>query len=208
MKITKLEIQKNNKEKINVHIDGKYSFSVTSNTALDYKLKENMDISEAVIEEIKEKDLPKLAVLHAINILSYASKTEQELKIKLKQKGYDEHAIEYAIEKIKKYGYIDDESYVESFIKNKAIPNGWGEQKILVALIKKGIDKDIIRDKLNNLYSDEEKIENIMEIAEKQLRKIKDTDKNKRKQKLYRYLLSKGYSYDLISSTINKLIND
>ena len=208
MKITKIEIQKNNKEKVNIYIDEKYSFSLTTSTFLDFKIKEGMDINEEQINQFKIKDSPKLAFLQAINILSYAEKTEKELIKKLKEKGFDEDSIEYALEKAKNYGYIDDENYIESFIKNKAIPQHWGEQKIIATLMQKGLDKNLIKDKLVILYSDEEKEENILEIAQKQLNKIKDTNKMKRKQKLYRYLLSKGFSYDLVSSTVNKIIDD
>lgn len=207
MTITKIEIQKNNKEKVNIFVDDKYSFSLTLNGLLEFRLKEGQNIDEEEIAKYKKQDSPKLASIHALNILGRARKTEKELEKKLKEKGYDDDSIEYAINKMKEYKYIDDDSYVESYIKDK-ISAGWGEKKIIAGLYPKGISPDLVKEKLEVLYFDEEKTENITKIAEKYLKKIEKEEFYKKKQKLYRHLLGQGYSYDLITSICNKLMRE
>lgn len=169
MIITKIEIQKRNKEKANIHIDGKYAFSLTVNGLLECGLKEGSEISIDDIEKIRGEDEPSLAVMQALNTISHSMKTERELRQKLKDKKFSDAAIEHAIQKVKNYGYIDDSSYVVSYIQSKAMPNGWGEQKIISMLLKKGIDMQLVKDKIAECYSEEDMEDNAMNVAKKVL---------------------------------------
>lgn len=208
MVITKIELQKRNKEKANIHIDGKYAFSLTVNGLLECGLKEGSEISIDDIEKIRGEDEPSLAVMQALNTISHSMKTERELRQKLKDKKFSDAAIEHAIQKVKNYGYIDDSSYVVSYIQSKAMPNGWGEQKIISMLLKKGIDMQLVKDKIAECYSEEDMEDNAMNVARKYYAKLKGEDSRKNKQKLYGHLISKGFKYDIASSVCRKLFND
>lgn len=208
MIITKIEIQKRNKEKANIHIDGKYAFSLTVNGLLECGLKEGSEISIDDIEKIRGEDEPSLAVIQALNTISHSMKTERELRQKLKDKKFSDAAIEHAIQKVKNYGYIDDSSYVVSYIQSKAMPNGWGEQKIISMLLKKGVDMQLVKDKIAECYSEEDMEDNAMNVARKYYAKLKGEDSRKNKQKLYGHLISKGFKYDIASSVCRKLFDD
>lgn len=206
MKITKVEVQKNNKEKVNVFVDDKYSFSVTFNGLIEYGISKGDEITDEEIEEIKRKDSPALAVMQAANIISYAQRTEKELERKLRDKKFNDDAIEYAINKMKGYGYIDDDAYVTSFISSKAIPNHWGEQKIISSLLQKGISIELIKEKIEECFSDDIRLESATEAAKKYLPKIEKYDERKKQQKLYQHLISKGFKYDIVSQVCKKVI--
>lgn len=209
MKVTKIETQKRNKEKVNIYVDNKYLFSLTLNGLLASHLKEGSEITDSQIEELKIEDEPKLAFQHALNIISYSMKTEFELVKKLREKEFSEPAIEQAVQKLKGYKYIDDDIYVTMYIKTKAIPNNWGEQKIISKLLQKGVDINLIKQKIEELYSYDEKKNAITKVAEKYVEKLPiDEDILKKKQKLYRYLAGKGYSYELISSTVSSILGN
>lgn len=209
MKVTKIETQKRNKEKVNIYVDNKYLFSLTLNGLLASHLKEGLEITDSQIEELKIEDEPKLAFQHALNIISYSMKTEFELVKKLREKEFSEPAIEQAVQKLKGYKYIDDDIYVTMYIKTKAIPNNWGEQKIISKLLQKGVDINLIKQKIEELYSYDEKKNAITKVAEKYVEKLPiDEDILKKKQKLYRYLAGKGYSYELISSTVSSILGN
>lgn len=209
MKVTKIETQKRNKEKVNIYVDNKYLFSLTLNGLLASHLKEGSEITDSQIEELKIEDEPKLAFQHALNIISYSMKTEFELVKKLREKEFSEPSIEQAVQKLKGYKYIDDDIYVTMYIKTKAIPNNWGEQKIISKLLQKGVDINLIKQKIEELYSYDEKKNAITKVAEKYVEKLpKDEDILKKKQKLYRYLAGKGYSYELISSTVSSILGN
>lgn len=208
MKITNYSEQKHNTEKMNIYVDGEYRFSMSKDSFLSNRLYKNLEITEEQIEKWVHEDAPKLAYIQIINTLSYGMKTEKELYDKLKEKGYSDEAMDEAVERAKKYGYINDNYYIECYIKTKAIPAKWGEQKIISKLYQKGIKIEIIKQKLEDLYDENDKYDNAMELAKKKYAMLKDTDKNKKKQKLNSFLLGKGYRYDVISSVIKKIFED
>ena len=158
------------------------------------------NIDENTIEEIKRKDSYNKGMNIALNYLGYGMKTEKEIVDKLKSKEIEEDYISLVIEKLKSYKYIDDELYTKTYIKTKAIPKGWGLQKIISTLYSKGIDKNMIEKIYIPLISYEENNDNIKEIA---LKKWKSFPENmeirKRKEKLTRFLLSKGHNWEKIN---------
>ena len=208
MKITDFEVQKNNEEKMNIYVDNEYKFSMTLDAFLNFKIVKGMEITQELIDEIKKADSPKLAYLQILTTLKYGMKTEKEMIDKLKSKGFQEDAITEAINKAKEYNYINDDYYIECYIRSKAIPSKWGEQKIISNLYLKGIDINVIKEKLKEFISDDSNYQNAYELARKKIKTIKDNDKNKIRQKLNQYLLGRGYRYDIISRVINELVRD
>jgi regulatory protein len=155
MVITNIETQKHNKDKVNIFIDGEYSFSLLTKECGDNYLYVGKELSEFEIHKLKNNNQKELAVNEIVNILSYGMKTEYELRKKLEEKGFDEEAITYAISKGIQHNYIDDEKYANCYIKERAIPNKWGSNKVFYLLQQKGIDKCIIQNAIDNLMSED-----------------------------------------------------
>lgn len=210
MKITSYEEQKHNKEKLNVYVDGEYKFSISLNGWAENYLWVGKEITDKDIEQILLSDGKELAMSKLLSILSYGLKTEQELINKLKEKGFVSSDIQYAIEKGKEYGYVDDTYYADCYIRERAIPNGWGRYKTLNMLLQKGISKDIVNQKIDLYMNDEHCIDEAYRLAEKKLKQI-DANKYQEwqiKQKIVSFLGSKGFEYDIIKTVNNKLFGD
>ena len=144
MEITSYEKQKHNKEKINVFVDGEYSFSISINGWTKNFLYIGKVLTNQEINEIKENDGKELALNKTLRILERGLKTESEIRKKLKEKEFVDNDIEYAITRAKEYGYINDEYYVKCYILERAKQNKWGSNKVLSNLLKKGINKELI----------------------------------------------------------------
>ena len=120
-----------------------------------------------------------------MNILAKSSKTKQELIKKLKEKEYNEETIQAVIAKINDLGYINDQQYIEDFIRNKAdTSQGLNKRTLQNKLIQKGVDKELIQQSLENSSIDE--YQNAIQAAEKKLRNLKGSDREK-KSKLYAF---------------------
>ena len=207
MIITSIEEQKHNKEKLSVFCDKKYKFSISMNAWIDNRLHVGDEITDEKIAEIQKTDGPNLAFMQLVNYLGYGEKTEKQVRQKLFEKGFIEEHISKAIEKAKQLNYINDERYAEEYITKIAIPKKMGKQKIYTMLIQRGIIKDIIEDKIQELYDEDEMTDFVYEMAEKKCQSLKEKGNDARQiqQKLYQFLLSKGFSYDSVSTTIRRL---
>ncbi|MDW5300051.1 MAG: RecX family transcriptional regulator [Sedimentibacter sp.] len=205
-KITKIEYQKKNKDRVSIYLDDNYAFGIDLNIMIKYSLAKNMELEDDFINEILKSDEEMNAYNYAISVLSRNSKSEKQLMQKIKDKGYEEQFIENVIVKLKQQKYIDDEAYSEAFINNKINISKDGKRKIKEALYNKGIDKQIIDEKLQEITDDDE-IERACLLGAKKLRTIKEEDIRKRRMKLANYLISKGFEYSTVKKVISKLFD-
>jgi regulatory protein len=205
-KITKIEIQKRNKERVNIFLDGEYAFSLSAELVYKEGLKINDEINSENLKSLAESESLIKCKESALRIIEKTYKTEKEMRVKLKLKGYDDNSINKSIQFLKEYNFINDNNYTKAFINDKL--NSMGSQKIKYTLIQKGIAKEIVDDQLSNLSKESEK--NVaFNIARKKFNTIKnkETDKYKISGKLYRYLISKGYGMDVTSEVVKEIMH-
>ena len=204
--ITKIEIQKKNKERVNLFLDGEYAFSLSAELVYKEGLKTKDEIDCEKLKIIVEHENLIKCKDSALRSIEKTYKTEKEMKDKLKLKGYEDNTINKCIEFLKEYNFINDRNYTKAFINDKL--NSYGSQKIKYKLIQKGISKDILEEELSNINDENEK--NIaLNIAKKKFNiiKKKENDNFKISGKLYRYLISKGYGYDITNEVVKEIMS-
>jgi len=204
--ITKIEIQKKNKERVNLFLDGEYAFSLSVELVYKEGLNKNEEIDSEKLKILAEHESLIRCKNSALRIIEKSYKTEKEVRDKLILKGYEDNSINKSIEFLKEYNFINDSNYTKAFISDKL--KSQGSQKIKYTLIQKGISKDKIEEELSNLNKENEK--NIaLNLAKKKLDiiKKKENDNFKISGKLYRYLISKGYGYDVTSEVVKEVMS-
>lgn len=205
-KITKIEVQKNNKERVNIYIDGEYSFSLTDELIYKEGLKVNQCIDVDRLEKIAKEESYHKCKNTALRIIEKTYKSKKELKDRLILKGYEIDVIERVIELLKEYNLQNDENYTKMYIKDKI--KSQGQNKIKYTLIKKGISEELIQEEMETVDDDYQK-EVAYSLAVKKMNVLskREDDKYKLSQKLYRFLISKGYSYSVVSEIVKKVVN-
>ncbi|NLL31030.1 MAG: recombination regulator RecX [Clostridiales bacterium] len=203
--ITKIEEQKRNKDRVNIYIDDEYAFSLSREVLIKegIKLKEKVDI-EKIKKAAKEDNYMKCKSA-ALRIIERTHKTEKEIRERLLKREYDIETINRTISFLKEYNLLNDENYAKMYIKDKS--KSQGKKKIKYDLLRKGLDDNLIEKEIAKIDSDEEE-DIAYNLANKKyniLRK-RENDNYKLSQKLYRFILSKGYSYDIASKVIKKLL--
>ena len=98
--------------------------------------------------------------------------------------------------------YVDDERYARAFVMDKIRYNKWGRRKVEQALWQKHIDEDIRKRVLDEVDDDE--YLNILRPLLKQKRKsIKANSDYELNQKLMRFALGRGFTFDIIRQCID-----
>lgn len=206
-KITSIEVQKRNTNRVNVYVDEVFTFAC--DVELIYKQgiqKDSLIDVESIKEIVKEDEFIKCKN-SALRTVEKTYKTEKELKDKLKERGFEEDTIKRTLDFLKEYNLLNDEKYAEMYIKDRLRTQG--RNKIKYALIRKGISEEVLLDKLSNIDQEDEN-DTAFKLAEKKynMLKKKESDKYKLSQKLFRFLLSKGYDYDCCNSVVRRLTNN
>jgi len=204
--ITKVEVQKNNKNRVNVYVDDEYVFSCDADLVYKYDLKKQKSIQLEELKEIIADDNYIKAKNMALRYIERAYKTEKEMKDKLINKGYDEATIKRVISFLKEYNFIDDRKYADMYIKAKQ--KNSGKNKIKYDLLKRGINQSIVDSVTESLTSECEE-DSARVLAEKKYKAIikREVDRRKIYEKLLRFLVSKGYTWELSKSVIEKVID-
>ena len=142
------------------------------------------------------------AYLQLAALCAQAEHCEQEMRDKMKRWELDEMVQNRVIDRLTEERYIDNERYARAFVKDKIRYNKWGRRKVLQALWMKRIDTDIQQRVLDEI--DEKEYLDVLRPLLKQKRKsIKAENDYELNQKLVRFALSRGFTFDIIRQCLN-----
>ena len=202
--ITKLDIQKNNKKRVNVYIDEEYCFSCDAELVYRFGLKVSKSLDLEEMNKIVEDDNFMKAKNDALKFIERSYKTEKELREKLLKKGYEVKTIDKVMDFTKQYDFVNDKRYAEMYMKEKGQLSGIN--KIKYDLIRKGIDNDIIKE-LQSSMSEASESEGAIVLARKKYLMLskRETDRKKINEKMLRFLVGKGYNWETAKNTLKKV---
>ena len=142
------------------------------------------------------------AYLQLAALCAQAEHCEQEMRDKMKRWELDETVQNRVINRLTEERYIDNERYARAFVKDKIRYNKWGRRKVQQALWMKRIDTDIQQQVLDEI--DEKEYLDVLRPLLKQKRKsIKAGNDYELNQKLVRFALSRGFTFDIIRQCLN-----
>lgn len=197
------EIKKVGKgDRYKLYLDGDYAGIFEAEILARHCLKTGEKYDEDFFKQLEIENGDYACFNRGLNALEKSMKSEKMLKSYLKEKGYPSICINKAVDKLKEYGYVDDEAYAENFIATYS--SSKSKRRMKYDLMSKGIKEEIIEIKLSSL-DDEDERNKCLKFAEKFM-KNREFDL-KTKQKLYNHLLGKGYDYDAIGRVWEALTN-
>ena len=127
----------------------------------------------------------------------FKKRTKNEVREKCKTLNYEDDYIEEILDYLEENEYINDEKYVQKYIANVMRIKLASINEIKLDLLRRGIDSHLIEDAIDEDLQEFE-LQSAIQIAQKKS-KLMDVEK------LKRYLISKGYSYDNIAKAIDNL---
>lgn len=207
MRVTKIEYQKKDPNRVNLYIDEQFFCGISLDTLASENLYEGLDIEQEVIDRILERDLKSRFLMRVTEYLSRSPKTEfqvfkylKELKYKKRESWFKEDVdidweklFNEIVNKLKEYKYIDDREFAKSFVSSRLRNKPRGKSVLISELISKGVSKDIAQEVCNENITDE--LDLIRKTFEKKYRNQTFDISN---QKMIAYLFRKGFSWDLI----------
>ena len=98
--------------------------------------------------------------------------------------------------------YVDDERYARAFVKDKVRYNKWGRRKVEQALWQKHIDDDI-RQRVLDEVDDSEYLAGLKPLLQQKRRSTKAANDYELNQKLVRFAVSRGFTFDIIRQCLD-----
>lgn len=145
-------------------------------------------------EKSRERTLQR-----AVKLLAAKPRSVAELRERLLEKGWaSEEAVAYALEKLKGYGYLDDERFAFGFASYRVKQKPVGRQRLARDLQSKKVERDTADAALDLVYQETPEEELIQQAIEKRIRLRGRPTTRQETKSLYDHLLRLGFPYDLI----------
>lgn len=142
------------------------------------------------------------AYLTLAALCAQAEHCQHEMLEKMRRWELSDEAQARVMQRLVKERYVDDERYTRAFVKDKIRYNKWGRRKVEQALWQKHIDEDI-RQRVLDEVDDDEYLSVLKPLLKQKRKSTKANSDFELNQKLMRFALSRGFTFDIIRQCLN-----
>lgn len=190
--ITEIKTQEKHPERVSIFLGGKFWKGVSKEVVLSLNLQVNVAIDATELEKIVYLEEKKKALDYSVRLLAFRGRSTKELESRLGKRGFSEEVQRETIRKLEQLGYLDDLAFAQMWISERFRAKNLGRNRVRRELAFKGVDRAIIDEVLSG-YSEQDEFNRAFALAQKKHLQCRDLDDRKRCDRLYRFLLYKGF---------------
>lgn len=201
-KITALQAQKRDPNRVNLYLDGEYAFGLARIVAA--WLKVGQELSEEKIAALQAEDSRERAYQQAMLFLSYRARSEAEIRQNLRKHEIPDAVIEDTLDRLRRERLADDRQFAQAWVENRSTFRPRGRRALSVELRRKGLSEENAQAALAGL--DEDAL--AYEAGLKQARRLSGLEWNDFRKKLGEFLARRGFGYGVIAPTVARIWNE
>jgi regulatory protein len=150
-----------------------------------------------------DPDSSKAAYFRALRWLTARELSEAQVRARLAEKGYTDTAITPAVERLLRDRTLDDRRAATAVARTEARVRRHGPHRVMAKLMAMGIDRDLARDIVRELFGEEDEEALLAKTLEIRLRGNPErlTDPRERRR-ILAYLVRQGFSASAASAAI------
>jgi len=209
-RITALKVQLRDKDRVNVFVDGKYSFSLDITQVAELGIKTGAEYTVEELAELENESQFGKLYTRSLEYVLIRPRSQRELrdylyrktrdtrtKMGTIKKGVSPELTERVFNRLLDKGYLDDEKFARFWVENRNTRKGSSLRKLQSELMAKGVERSIIERALQDTdRSDTDELQKII---------LKKASRYSDEQKLMAYLVRQGFSYDDVKQAIRSL---
>jgi regulatory protein len=198
-KITAIEPQKRDPNRVNIHLDGNYAFGLTRITAA--WLQVGQELSEDKIASLQAVDSRERAYQQALLFLSYRARSESEIRQNLSKHEIPQDVIEQTLERLRENQLADDNQFARAWVENRNTFRPRSRRALQMELRQKGLSDEASQSALEGL--DEEAL--AYEAGLKKARRLQSEEWSEFRKKLSEHLARRGFPYSVIAPVVSRI---
>ncbi|MBP3431626.1 MAG: RecX family transcriptional regulator [Clostridia bacterium] len=181
-----------NTNRFHVYADEEWTGVFLDEILVSGNIKTGAEFDESEFKTIKKENDVKVAFDMAVSYLEKYVVSEKGLKDYLKKKNYSYEVILQVVDKLRDYGFLDDEKFAKNYFETLSASKG--KRAIAQKLKQKGVSSEIVENLMDGV-DEEAELEKATALADKFVKnRQKDT---KTKKKCIAHLIYKGYDYSV-----------
>ena len=206
-RITRLERQKRNKQRINIYINEEYAFALHEDVLIKYRLTKGAELDEADMRELLEAEERSRAEQYALRHIGMRPRTTEEVRQYLLGKGFSAEVAAETIVRFIERKYLDDRLYARQWIEERMRLKPRGSRLLRQELQHKGIDSRLIEEALSEPDHDEE-YEACLVCARKKSARRTFASYMEMRDKIGPFLQRKGFPLGTINRVLRQLYEE
>lgn len=197
--ITAIEDQKRRKDRVNIFVGGSFAFSLERMVVQEQGLHLGQVLSDLQIDKLTKADIYGKCIEAALRLLSYRPRSEAEIRRRLDRR-FEKDIIDRVVLHLKERQIVDDGVFARFWTENRESFSPRSRRLIKRELRSKGIDSEVADEVLEEVDDEE----SAYRAAQRKGRNL-GKDYEIFRQKLGAFLGRRGFSYDIINRTIERL---
>lgn len=149
-------------------------------------------------------DKLKKATSYCYRLLQIRPRTEREIGLRLKERGFNQEIIKEVVSFLKRENLIDDLKFAKAWTDSRLRMNPKGMMILREELATKGVSTTIIDKVISKNTVDEKAL--VRKLAEERIGRLSSLPRVKIKKRLFDYLTRRGFDFDIIEDVINEHI--
>jgi regulatory protein len=141
---------------------------------------------------------------YAFLLLKFRLRSENELKSRLKQKGFPEELAADTVSFLKDKEFIDDRVFAKGWVSSR-LKRPLGLRKIRLELAQKGVAGEIIQNALAQASQHYSESQIVSQLVKQRFSKLKTINPLKARARVYAYLMRRGFSPDIVGDAVRGL---
>lgn len=198
-KVTAITLQKRNKERANIFIDGEYAFSLAVITAV--RLKTGQELTPADINRLNAEDLMEKAKQSAFQYISFRPRSTQEVRQNLVKKEYPEVVIDQVMNRLIELNLLNDREFARFWIEQRETFKPRSQRALRQELYQKGLSREII----DEAVADVDELAAARKAAEKKAYRWTHLPRETFFSKMSGFLQRRGFNYAITKTVTEEL---
>jgi regulatory protein len=199
-KITAIEPQIKNPGRVNIYLDGEFTFGLARITA--GWLKVGQDLGEEKMASLQAEDANELAYQKALHFLSFRPRSSTEVRQNLTKRGTSDLLVEQTVNRLQQAGLLNDQEFARAWIENRNTFQPRSKLALRMELRRKGLSDEIVQPVLDEIV-DEQAL--AFEAARKYSRRLAGLEWLDFRRKLSGFLVRRGFTYTTLSPVVSEV---
>lgn len=186
-------------------VDSEFVAACPIDVALSLDLRKGLELTDDLLAQLKKEDRRIVLRQKAYSFATYKPRTQKQVLTFLNAKEATQEEADDVMKWLVEFRVVNDSQYAERYIVAALEQKPVSRIKARQTLIRKGVPEDIVDLALEKLYSEDDALTSARRVAQKKARIIRASTEQEREQKLVRFLIYRGYPWDVVRTVLAEL---
>jgi regulatory protein len=188
-----------NKRRVNVYLDGTFALGLVDTIAAGLRVGQVLSDEES--DDLRRRDAAEQAYEQALRFLGYRPRSTDEVRRYLAGKQVPEDLVAQSVDRLAGAGLLDDHAFARFWVENRESFRPRGTLALRYELRRKGVSDEAIEAAIQEV----DEADGAYQAARAQARRLAHVDRGTFHRRLAGYLGRRGYSYEIVRETVERL---